>query len=127
MEIDPKDIVNIRIDRRRKFPMTILFKALGYSTEDILAYFYTTERYIVKGKRIYKEFNADLLKGQRASRGVKNPETGDTIVMKGRVFTKSAISQLKSAKVDKIPVGIEDILDKVFASTIWIPKATSLL
>ena len=123
MEIDPKDIVNIRIDRRRKFPVTILFKALGYSTEDILAYFYTTEKYVVKGKRIYKEFNADLLKGQRASRGVKNPETGDTIVMKGRIFTKTAISQLKSAKVDEIPVSIEDILGKVFASTIVDSKS----
>ncbi len=123
MEIDPKDIVNIRIDRRRKFPVTILFKALGYSTEDILTYFYNTERCIVKGKRIYKEFNADLLKGQRASSNIKNPETGDTIVMKGRVFTKAAISLLKSAKVDEIPVGIEDIVGKVFASTIVDPKS----
>jgi len=36
MEVDPKDIVQIRIDRRRKFPITILFKAFGYKTEDLL-------------------------------------------------------------------------------------------
>ncbi|MBT7087222.1 MAG: DNA-directed RNA polymerase subunit beta, partial [Desulfobacterales bacterium] len=36
MEIDPKDIVYIRIDRRRKFPVTLLFKAFGYTTEDLL-------------------------------------------------------------------------------------------
>jgi DNA-directed RNA polymerase subunit beta len=41
MEIDPKDIVYIRIDRRRKFPVTILFKAFGYSSEDLLSYFYS--------------------------------------------------------------------------------------
>ena len=40
MEIDHKGIVHIRIDRRRKFPITILFKAIGYTSEDILAYFY---------------------------------------------------------------------------------------
>ncbi|MBL7180575.1 MAG: DNA-directed RNA polymerase subunit beta [Pseudomonadota bacterium] len=123
MEIDPKDIVYIRIDRRRKFPVTILFKAFGYTAEDILAYFYNTEKYIVKGKQIAKEFNEDLLKGQRASRDIKDPETGDTIIIKGRVFTKAVISRLKSANIEKIPVGIEDIFGKVFASTILNPES----
>jgi len=122
MEVDPKDIVNIRIDRRRKFPVTILFKAFGYNVEDILAYFYKTEKYIIKGKRISKEFDADLLKGQRASRDVKDPKTSDTIVAKGRIFTKAAISRLKSEKVKLIPVNVEEILDKVFAATIVDPK-----
>jgi len=40
MEIDHKAIVNIRIDRRRKFPITLLFKTLGYTVEDILSFFY---------------------------------------------------------------------------------------
>ena len=40
MEIDHKAIVNIRIDRRRKFPITLLFKTLGYTVEDILDFFY---------------------------------------------------------------------------------------
>ena len=61
MEIDPKDIVNIRIDRRRKFPVTILFKAFGYDVEDILAYFYRIEKYFIQGKRIFKQFNAGLI------------------------------------------------------------------
>ena len=123
MEIDPKDIVYIRIDRRRKFPVTLLFKAFGYTAEDILAYFYNTEKYIVKGQHIAKELNEDLLKGQRASRDIKDPETGDTIIMKGRVFTKAIISRLKSANIDKIPVGLEDIFGKVFVSTIVNPES----
>ncbi|OQX15413.1 MAG: DNA-directed RNA polymerase subunit beta, partial [Desulfobacteraceae bacterium IS3] len=40
MEVDPKDAVYIKIDKRRKFSVTLLFKAFGYSTEDILSYFY---------------------------------------------------------------------------------------
>ncbi len=51
MEIDHKGIVYIRIDRRRKFPITMLFKAFGYSSEDILAYFYKTENKILLGSR----------------------------------------------------------------------------
>ncbi len=86
MEIDPKDIVYIRIDRRRKFPATILFKAFGYSVEDLLAYFYKAEKIIVKGKSYYKKFNADFLRGQRATKDVKDPETGDVLVKTGRVF-----------------------------------------
>ncbi|MFZ0482970.1 MAG: DNA-directed RNA polymerase subunit beta [Desulfobacterales bacterium] len=121
MEIDHKDIVNIRIDRRRKLPITILFKSFGYTSEDILAYFYKTERFVIRGKRIFKEFNEDLLKGQRAGRDVKDPETGDIIVPKGRVFTKAAIKRLKSAGLDLIPMSVEDILNKVFSKTIVDP------
>jgi DNA-directed RNA polymerase subunit beta len=127
MEIDPKDIVYIRIDRRRKFPVTILFKAFGYTVEDILAYFYKTEKYFVRGKRIFRQFNEDLLKGQRAGRDIKDPETGETIVMKGRVFTKAAISRLKTSNVELIPVTLEEILDKVFASTIMAPDGTGII
>ncbi|HSO71628.1 MAG TPA: DNA-directed RNA polymerase subunit beta, partial [Thermodesulfobacteriota bacterium] len=41
-EFDPKDILYVRIDRRRKFPATILLKALGYTTEELLNFFYKT-------------------------------------------------------------------------------------
>src|SRR5210317_624530 len=94
MEIDPKDIVYIRIDRRRKFPATILFKAFGYTVEDLLSYFYKTEKIITKGKRYFKKFDQDFLRGQRASKDVKDPETGDVLVKTGRVFSQRAIKRL---------------------------------
>ena len=123
MEIDPKDIVHIRIDRRRKFPITILFKAFGYSVEDLLLYFYETEKINVHGKRIFREFNEKFLKGQRATRDIKDPETGNVIVNKGRMFTQRAIGQLQSAKVKMIPITVEDIIGRVFAHTIADPKS----
>ena len=123
MEIDPKDIVHIRIDRRRKFPITILFKAFGYSVEDLLLYFYETEKINVRGKRIFREFNEKFLKGQRATRDIKDPETGNVIVNKGRMFTQRAIGQLQSAKVKMIPITVEDIIGRVFAHTIVDPKS----
>jgi len=123
MEIDHKDIVNIRIDRRRKLPITILFKAFGFSTEDIVAYFYRTEKYVVRRKRIFKEFDEDFLKGQRASRDVKDPDKGDTIVAKGRMFTKAAIKRLQSANVTLLPTSVEDIFNRVFARTIVHPDS----
>jgi len=121
MEIDHKGIVHIRIDRRRKFPITILYKAIGYSSEDILSYFYETEKFVVRGKRIFKKFNEDSLRGQRASSDITDPETGESILLKGRVFTKAAIKKLKSAKLELIPISVEDIFNKVFAKTIVDP------
>ncbi|MBU4260217.1 MAG: DNA-directed RNA polymerase subunit beta [Proteobacteria bacterium] len=123
LEIDPKDIVYIRIDRRRKFPVTILFKALGYTTEDLLDYFYETEKIVVNRKRFYKRFNENFLIGQRASRDIKAPKQGAVIVKKGRMFTKASIHRLKSAKMELIPLNVEDILGKVFVYTINDPKS----
>ena len=121
MEIDPKDILHIRIDRRRKFPVTILFKAFGYSTEDILAYFYRMDRISIKGKRYFKAFNPELLKGQRATMDVKDPETGDVVVKKGRMYTKRSLKQLSESGLDTIPVSEEEIADRVSAATLVDP------
>jgi len=127
MEIDPKDVVYIRIDRRRKFPVTILFKAFGYTTEDLLSYFYKTEKIMVRGKRYLKTFNPDHMRSQRASRDVKDSKTGEILVRKGRIFTKRAIRQLISGKTDTIPISPEDVLDRVFAATIIDPKSGEAL
>ncbi len=118
MEIDPKDIVNIRIDRRRKFPITILFKAFGYTNEDILSFFYKRERIFRKDGALFKEFNADNLKRNRASFDVLDPETGDVVVKKGRLFTIRALKQLQAAGLKHIPIGEDDIIGKGFASTV---------
>jgi DNA-directed RNA polymerase subunit beta len=127
MEIDHKGIVHIRIDRRRKFPITILYKAIGYSSEDILSYFYETEKFVVRGKRIFKKFDEDSLLRQRASSDIADPETGEPIVLKGRVFTKASIKKLKSANLELIPISVEDIFNKVFAKTIVDPDSKEII
>ncbi|MDM8514767.1 DNA-directed RNA polymerase subunit beta [Desulfobacterales bacterium HSG16] len=132
MEIDPKDIVHIRIDRRRKFPVTLLFKAFGYTTEDLLTYFYRTEKFLVKKSesghvQYYRVFNEDFLKGQRASRDILDPETSEPILKKGRLFTQKAIRQLKASGFDRIPIEAEEILEKFFAFTINNPQTGDII
>ncbi|MGD2024046.1 MAG: DNA-directed RNA polymerase subunit beta, partial [Desulfobacterales bacterium] len=122
MEVDPKDIVYIRIDRRRKFPITLLFKVLGYTTVDLLNYFYKTEKITIKGKRYFKEFNEEFLKGKRASKDVRDSASGDVIVRKGRVFTLKAIKRLKSIRMKLIPIGAEEIVERAAAHTILDPN-----
>ncbi len=127
LEIDPKDIVYIRIDRRRKFPVTTLFKALGYSTADLLAYFYQTEKIIVQGRKVSKAFVPGHLKGQRASRDVVHPETGDVLVKKGRMYTQRAIKQMAAANMVEIPIAPEELHSKVFAYSIRDAKSEEVL
>jgi DNA-directed RNA polymerase subunit beta len=127
MEIDPKDIVYIRIDRRRKFPVTILFKAFGYTVEDLLAYFYKKEKIVVQGKRFFKKFDEDFLKGRRASKDVKDPESGDVLVKKGRIFAQRAIKRLKAAKAELIPIHSDEVIDRAFAVDILEPTTGNFI
>src|SRR4029079_19133705 len=86
-EFDPKDIIYVRIDRRRKMHATVLLRALGYSTEELLNYFYDTETiHFEPNKKYSRQVNYELLIGQRATRDIKSPKTKDTLVKKNRKF-----------------------------------------
>ena len=127
IEIDPKDVVYMRIDRRRKFPGTILFKALGYTVKDILDYFYTRERIFVRKKKVFKAFSEDSLRGQRATVRIKHPETGDLIVDKGRIFNKTVLKNMKSAGIDMVPIRPEDVVGAVLAAPLTNPSTGEML
>ncbi len=122
LEIDHKDIVNIRIDRRRKFPVSILFKAFGYTNEDILSFFYRKEKIVKKNGTFFKEFNSANLKRHRASYDIKDPESGEIVVKKGRLFTKRALKQLEETGLKFIPIGEDEIIGKAAAVTITDPE-----
>ncbi len=122
MEIDPKDIVYIRIDRRRRFPITILFKAFGYTVEDILSYFYHKERIIASDGNFYKSLKDDSdllksLKGRRAFCDVKDPVTGELFVKQGRLFTQKSVRKIKASELDKVQISREELIGRVFASS----------
>ena len=118
MEIDPKDIVNVRIDRRRKFPITLLFKALGYTTEDLLDYFYEKEQIICKEGLFFKKLRSKFMKGYRAGLDVLDPKTNDVLLPAGRLITLASIKRLKAAGVEWIPIPEAELTDKISATTI---------
>ncbi|MFN7132194.1 MAG: DNA-directed RNA polymerase subunit beta, partial [Myxococcales bacterium] len=132
-EFDHKDILYVRIDRRRKLPATVLIRALGGvpdtskknplefkgSTEEVLNYYYATETIYILGKDDYeKSVELDLLPGQRATRDIKNPKTGEVIVKKNRKFTRGAIKKLEAAKIKTLPLDKEELMTKVCANDI---------
>ena len=122
-EFDPKDIVYVRIDRRRKLPVTVLIRALGLNTEQMLNYFYKTETFTYEGKNLFKTVEPEILTMQRAAKDIKHPKTGEVLVKKGRKFNQSAIEKLQKAKVNEIPVELEEVVGRPAAHDI-VDKAT---
>jgi DNA-directed RNA polymerase subunit beta len=121
-ECDQKDWIYVRIDKRRKMLATILLKALGYSIEELLNYFYPSEQIVIDGRSIVKSIEAEYIVGQRASLDIKHPKTGDVIVKKDRKITRLLSRKLVEAGVDFIPVEAEDIIGRVASQDIVDPK-----
>ena len=118
-EFDPKDLLYVRIDRRRKLHATVLLRALGYSTEELLNYYYDTEVvFLEAGKKYAKSVEYDLLPGQRASRDIRHPETREILVKKNRKFTKLAIKKLQDSKIDRLSIEVSDLVGKVAATDV---------
>src|SRR5215510_14094620 len=110
IEFDHKDLIQVRIDRRRKLHATVLLKALGYSPEHLLTFFYQPELIRMDGKKLVKKPQTpQALVGQRASKPVKT-EDGTVLVREGRKFTQAAVNRMKEAGIDWIPIGVEDLI-----------------
>src|SRR5450631_298618 len=123
-EFDAKDLLYVRIDRRRKLYATVLLRALGYSTEELFNYYYDTETiYLEPNKKYAKSVEYDLLPGQRASRDIRHPDSREILVKKNRKFTKLAIKKLKDSNVERLSVEVSDLVGKVAAGDV-IDEAT---
>ena len=92
-EFDAKDIVNVRIDRKRKLPVTALLHALGMTSEEILNTFYNRVSY-VRGKDGWQiPYVAEAWRGQKPSFDVVDAETGEVVFTAGEKITPRARQQ----------------------------------
>ncbi len=122
-EFDPKDCLFARIDRRRKLPVSILLRSLGYDTEAILnEFFEKTSCHLRNG-----EFHIDLvparLRGEIASFDIIAPETGEVIVEQGRRITARHIKLMEKNNMKDLVVPRDYLVGKVLARPI-IDKST---
>ena len=119
-EFDPKDLVYVRIDRRRKLPATVLLRALGFSAQEILEMFYETNTFKVKGGD-EPSFNVELvpgrLRGQVLTFPVKDKK-GKVIVEEGRRITSRHIRQMETAKLTELEVENEFMIGSALAHDI---------
>lgn len=126
-EFDPKDFLYVRIDRRRKFPVTILLKALGYSTKEILRHFYQTETIGIKKNVCWQAAKIENLYQKKISKDIVAADTKKVLAEKGDKYTKRLHKALQSAGINKIPIGIEDVEGRVIADDAVDPKTGEIL
>ncbi|GHF31951.1 DNA-directed RNA polymerase subunit beta [Kordiimonas sediminis] len=101
-EFDAKDIVNVRIDRRRKLPATSLLYALGMNDEDILQYFYNIVEYTRSAGGWRIPFNAEAWRGKKPDFDLVNADSGEVVVEAGKKITPRLAKKLQSDGVDGI-------------------------
>jgi DNA-directed RNA polymerase subunit beta len=126
-EFDHKELVYVRIDKKKKIPVTLFLKALGYSEKEILDYFYEKETIVVKDRRLFKETPLALLVGQKAPSDIINEKTDEVLVKKHKKITKAVIKKMEQANIHAIPVSEEDIIGKVTSGDIIDPKTKEVL
>ena len=118
-EFDQKDLIHVRIDRRRKFPVTILLKSLGLTGEQILEYFYDLDEVVVKNKKFFRKLDIERLSGQRAIADIVDPNSGEVLVKAGRRITRAIVKKVQQLDLKEIEVTIEDLVGKVLAKPLF--------
>ncbi len=117
LEFDHKDLLHVRIDRRRKMPATVLLRALGMSTQSILDYYYDKETvFLHEDGTFSKSANFALLAGQRATQDIE--VNGKIVVKCNTKFTARSIKELTEAGVDRLPTSITELVGKVAAEDV---------
>jgi len=116
-EFDHKDLLHVRIDRRRKMHATVLLKALGYTPEELLEFFYDHDEVSLDGETFYKALNFEQLQGQRATQDLTD-DKGNVIVRKNRKFTSKAIKKLQEAGVDRVALEDTELVGRAVSTDI---------
>ena len=125
-EFDPKDLLYVRIDRRRKLPATILLRALGYSSEEILESFFDTSTFNYRNNVFFLDLDPERLRGEIAVFEIKDND-GNVVVEKGRRITARHIRQLAKNEVTTLEVSDEYLLGRRLAKDIEDPETGELL
>ncbi len=121
-EFDTKDILYVRIDRRKKLPATIVLKALGYTNEDLLKTFYPVDTIQIKGGLQFSLVVNDVHVGMKVSKNIASPDNKEVIVKEGSKITKVAVKKMEAAGIKTIPITREEIVGRIALKDIVDPE-----
>ena len=125
-EFDTRDILYVRIDRRKKLPATIVLKALGYSNEDLLKTFYPVESIILKKGGYTRPVNK-VLHGSRTQAAIMLPGSDEPLIKEGGKFTRGALKKLDAAGVARIPIERDGLIGRVTLKDIIDPETGEVI
>ena len=113
-EFDPKDLLYVRIDRRRKLPATIVLRALGYGTQDILSMFFENDHITLRKDGYSMQLVPERLRGQQLEFDLKSPK-GKRLIEAGKRITARHIRELEKSGVKTIDAPPEFITGRTLA------------
>ena len=147
-EFDAKDLAFVRIDRRRKLPVTTLLMALdndetakkrakveakgetldpmdavGMSSVDILDFFYDNVVYTRTKKGWKTAFDGQRMRGVKLTQDLINAKTGKVVVEAGEKLTPRTLRKLEESKLSEILVGGEELIGSYVAEDIFNEKS----
>ena len=126
-EFDPKDLVFVRIDRRRKLPATMLLRALGFSAEEMLAEFFETSTFnLCKDDTYTLDLVPSRLRGDIANFDITDKK-GNVIVPDGRRITARHVKDLEKQKITKLAVPAEYLYGRSLAKDVINPETGEVL
>ncbi len=117
-EFDAKDIVYVRIDRRRKLPVTTLLYALGLNDEEILSFFYKHIS-IKESKRGWKmPFMPEKMRGMTPAADLADAKTGEVVVKAGEKITARRARELAEGGLKEVLVSSDDLAGRYIAADV---------
>jgi len=127
-EFDPKDLVFVRIDRRRKLPATVLLRALDFTSEQILAMFFENNNYRISNniENLMLELVPSRLRGEVLNFDVVDSK-GEVLVEQGRRITAKHIRQMEKVKLTELKVSSEYVSGQSLAKSIVNPDTGEIL
>ncbi len=121
-EFDAKDIVHVRIDRRRKLPVTALLQALDMSQEDILNYFYDRVDFTLDKKGWRTPFNVERVRGSRILRDLVDADTEKVVAEAGTKISPRLAKKLVEAGLKDMLVSHMELIGRFAAEDIINPE-----
>jgi DNA-directed RNA polymerase subunit beta len=117
-EFDLKDRLYVRIDRRRKLPVTVLLKALGFSSETILNYFYNKQIIMITPDGLRRKVDLKFLVGTHAPTDIYIEGSSEVLVKKNKKISRAALKRLADRKVAPLVMEPRELAGKVIAHDI---------
>ncbi|MBU1647917.1 MAG: DNA-directed RNA polymerase subunit beta [Proteobacteria bacterium] len=127
LEFDIKDVLYVRIDRRRKFPVTTLLKAIGHSSAELLRLFYLTNTVRSNGDDYLISFSPETFQGQRLEFDLINPADGELLAKKGHKVSQALCKKIKAAAIDFLKISAEELSGRFLAQDVVHPATGEII
>src|SRR4030095_15818302 len=130
-EYDSKNLLHVRIDRKRKFLATVFLRALGLKSDaDIIRTFYKVDRVAVREGRLFLRVSDNLL-GMKPSKTIHGPKDAsgkrDELLHAGKKISASVLEQMRKLEVEEIEITEADLEGAFTVTDIVDPRTGELV